>query len=43
MRRGYKLHHDISTLDTAATALDALGLSIPDDAPGRVVSEMYTD
>ena len=41
VRRGHHIRADISTLDTAATALDALGLSIPDSAVGRVVTEIY--
>ena len=43
VRRGYHIRQDISTLDTAATALDALGLTIPESALGRPVSEIYSN
>jgi len=39
VRRGHRVQAPISTMDTAATAAALLGLSLPADAPGRVVEE----
>jgi predicted AlkP superfamily pyrophosphatase or phosphodiesterase len=41
VRSGYRIRGSISTLDTAATALDALGLPVPATATGRPVREIY--
>jgi predicted AlkP superfamily pyrophosphatase or phosphodiesterase len=43
VRDGYRIRGSISTLDTAATALDALGLPIPEAVAGRPVTEIYRD
>jgi predicted AlkP superfamily pyrophosphatase or phosphodiesterase len=41
VRQGYTLHEPISTMDTAATALVALGLPVPTQFIGKPVKEMY--
>ena len=41
VRGGYHIRGPISTVDTAATALEALGLPIPPDAVGKCVKEIY--
>jgi len=43
VRENHHLRSPISTVDTAATALDALGLQVPEEAAGRPVSEIYSD
>jgi arylsulfatase A-like enzyme len=43
VRANYRIRGSISTVDTAATALDALGLSVPAEAAGRPVTEIYGD
>mgnify|MGYP000975492748 FL=1 len=41
VRAGHRIRESVSTLDTAATALDALGLPLPPDSEGRPVHEIY--
>jgi arylsulfatase A-like enzyme len=43
VRAGYRIRGPVSTLDTAATALDALGLPVPDEAHGHPLREIYAD
>ncbi len=42
VRRGYAIAGRISTMDTAATVLFALGLPTPDNLRGRAVREIFT-
>lgn len=41
VRENHHIRSAISTVDTAATALDALGLTVPEDAAGRPVTEIW--
>jgi len=41
VRQGYTIHGAISTMDTAPTALAALGLPIPEKLTGKAVREIY--
>src|SRR5438552_3482068 len=41
VRKGYTIRGKISTMDTAPTALTALGLPIPDRLSGHAVKEIY--
>ena len=43
VRSNHVLRGSISTVDTAATALDALGLVLSEDAVGKSVTEIYSD
>jgi hypothetical protein len=41
IRRGLVFSRRIETMDTAATALKLLGLTLQDDAQGRPVNEVF--
>ena len=43
VREGYRIHAAITTVDTAATALFALGLPIPQTLVGKPVREIFRD
>lgn len=43
VRAGHRLQGVISTVDTAATALDALGLPLPPESEGKPVREIYPE
>ena len=43
IKKGLRFDRDISTTDTAATALHLLGLSVGEGAEGRVVQEVFAD
>ena len=43
VRTNHHIRSPISTVDTAATALHALGLSIPQEAAGRPVTEIWAN
>lgn len=43
VRANYHIRGPVSTMDTAATALDALGLPVPEASAGRPVSEIYAN
>lgn len=43
VRENHHIRSPISTVDTAATALDALGLQVPEEAAGRPVTEIWAN
>jgi arylsulfatase A-like enzyme len=43
VREHYRIRGSVSTLDTAPTVLDALGLPLPSAATGKPVTEIYED
>jgi len=42
IRKKYNFSRRVETMDTAATALRVLGLSLDEAAQGRVVEEVFT-